>query len=159
MKILVTYYSYSGITDKVINAYKDILSKSNEVTIQRLRPKEEIKTFFAQCRAAFAKKRAELQDGIDFDASRYDIILIGSPVWAFAPAPAVNTYLDKLSGITAKRAVILLTSGSGAGVGNCFSYIRNILRNKGASTINEVNVPNSKMGQPAAIASSISALF
>lgn len=147
MKTLITYYSYSGITDKIANSYAGILRKKGEVTIQRLKPKKEITTFIGQCKAAFGRKRAELQDGINFDMKNYDLFLLGSPVWAFAPTPAVNTYLDKLSGLEGKRAVILLTSGSGAGVGKCLKNIRTVLKNKGASKIDEINVPNRIMSE------------
>ena len=145
MKTLITYYSYSGITDKAAAGYADILRKTGSVTIQRLKPKKEITTFIGQCKAAFGKKRAELEDGINFDMRGHDLLLLGLPVWAFSPVPAVNTYLDKLSGLEGKRAVILLTSGSGAGVGKCFKNIRAVLEKKGASRIDEINIPNRKM--------------
>ena len=145
MKTLITYYSYSGITDKVANMHANILRKKGTVLVQRLKPKQEITTFIGQCRAAFAKKRADLQEGIVFDVKDYDLLLIGSPVWAFAPTPSVNTYLDKLSGMEGKRAVMLLTSGSGTGVKNCFKNIKRVLESKGASRIDEINIPNAKM--------------
>lgn len=145
MRTLVTYYSYTGTTDKVAKIYAGLLSKKGEVLVQRLKPKQEITTFLGQCRAAFAKKRAELNENIVFDAKGYDLLLLGSPVWAFAPTPAVNTYLDKISGMEGKKAIILLTSGSGAGVKNCFKNIRSVLESKGASKINEINIPNAKM--------------
>ncbi|MCX5727216.1 MAG: hypothetical protein NT030_08700, partial [Candidatus Saganbacteria bacterium] len=80
MKTLITYYSYSGITDKVARIFADVLKKKGEVISQRLKPKEEITTFFAQCRAAFARQRTELvEKDLIFDASSYDLILIGCP--------------------------------------------------------------------------------
>lgn len=155
MKTLITYYSYSGITEKVINRYADILKKKGEVTIQRLKPKEEITTFFGQCRAAFAKKRAELKEGIDYDMKNFDLLLLGLPIWAFAPVPAVNTYLDKVTGLEGKRVITLITSGSGTGVGKCFGNIRSVLEAKGASKIDEVNVPNRKMSDDNFIVSAL----
>lgn len=159
MKTLITYYSYSGITDKVMNLYAAILRKNGDVTIQRLKPKKEITTFIGQCRAAFSKKRAELEDGINFDVKNYDLFLIGSPVWAFAPTPAINTYLDKLSGLEGKRTIVLLTSGSGAGVKNCFKNIRTILEIKGASKIDEINIPNRTMGDENSILNTLNILL
>ncbi len=157
MKILITYYSFSGITDKVVQIYESVLEKNDndEVNIQRLKPKDEITSFLGQCRAAFTKKRCELREGIIFDASSYDIIVIGSPVWAFAPTPAVNTYLDNVNGMSGKRAIILLTSGSGVGVQKCFRHIRTILENKGVSRVDDINIPNSKMSNESFIISSL----
>ncbi|MFA6079639.1 MAG: flavodoxin [Candidatus Omnitrophota bacterium] len=157
MKILITYYSYSGITDKVMHMYEKHLEKNdaNEINIQRLKPKEEITSFIGQCRAAFTKKRCDLLEGIIFDASPYDLIVIASPVWAFAPTPAVNTFLDKLNGMSGKKAIVLLTSGSGAGVKNCFKHIKTVLESKGVSRVGEINIPNSKMKDENSIISSL----
>jgi multimeric flavodoxin WrbA len=144
MKTLITYYSYSGITEKTVQMLKEALEKKGDVMVQRLRPKKEITSFFGQCMAARYKKRCDIEDVL-FDAGGYDAVVIASPVWAFAPVPAVNTFLDKASGLAGKKVVVLLTSGSGMGVKMCFKYIGNILREKGATNIAEIDIPNDKM--------------
>jgi len=154
MKTLITYYSYSGITERVIAIFKEALEKKSELKIQRLRPKEEITSFFAQCMAARFKKRCEIEEAL-FDASSFDTIIIGLPVWAFSPTPAINTYLDKVTGLNNKKLIVLLTSGSGAGVKICFKYIGDILRAKGVSNISEINIPNAMMKDTDFIISSI----
>lgn len=159
MRSLVTYYSYSGNTDKVVKIFAGILKKKGEVDIQRLRPMHEIRDFAGQCHAAFTKKRAVLENGIKFDASPYDLILIASPIWAFAPTPALNTYLDKVSGLNGKRVIVLVTSGSGVGLKRCFKNIRVVLENKGASTIDEINIPNRKQNDESFVMSSLERLI
>jgi len=154
MKILVTYYSYSGTTKEVTGIFKEVLEKRSELKIQRLKPKEEITSFLGQCMAARSKKRCEIEDAL-FDASSYDTIIIGSPVWAFAPAPAINQYLDRVTGLDHKKLIVLLTSGSGIGVKRCFKYINDILSSKGASSISQVNIPNAKMKDKNFIISSL----
>lgn len=144
MKTLIVYYSYSGTTEEVVDIFRGVLEKKSEVKIQRLKPKEEIASFLGQCKAARSKKRCEIEEAL-FDVSSYDTIILGSPVWAFAPAPAINTYLDKVTGLSNKKLIVLLTSGSGLGVKNCFKYINNILSSKGVSSISEINIPNAKM--------------
>lgn len=144
MKILITYYSYSGITEKVINIFREVLAKRGELKTQRLKPKKEITSFFGQCIAARSKKRCELEEAL-FDAASYDTIILGLPVWAFAPTPAINTYLDKVTGLSNKKLIVLLTSGSGLGVKACFQYINALLRGKGVSNISEINIPNARM--------------
>jgi flavodoxin len=42
MKTLITYYSFSGNTDKVVNIFADVLRKKGEVVLQRLNPADEI---------------------------------------------------------------------------------------------------------------------
>lgn len=155
MKTLMTYYSYSGHTDKVAKVFEGILKKKGEVDVQRLKAKDEITTFIGQCRAARFHNRAELEGSVKFDAAPYDAVLIACPVWAFAPTPAMNTFLDKLSGANGKRAIVLLTSGSGLGVGACFSNIRKILESKGVSRVDEINIPDRKQGDENFIISSL----
>lgn len=155
MKTLVTYYSFSGHTDRVVNIFADILKKKGDVDIQRLRPADETKSFFSQCAAAIRGKRVKVQDGVRLDATPYDLVLIGSPVWAFKPTPAINTFLDGINGLHGKKVVVLLTSGSGAGVGKCFDNIKSVLQSKGTSNIAEVNIPDKKLDDREFIVSSL----
>jgi len=155
MKTLITYYSFSGNTDKVANIFADVLRKKGEVVMQRLKPANEIKKFALQCKAAFMGERAILEGDTKFDLGQYDLLLIGSPVWAFAPTPSINTYLDKLSGLNGKRVIMLLTSGSGTGVNRCFKNMRKVLESKGASRVDEVNIPDRKQKDAEFIASSL----
>lgn len=154
MKTLITYYSYSGKTEQVIGIFREVLEKRGELSIQRLKPKKEITSFLGQCMAARAKKRCEI-DEARFEAASYDTIIIGTPVWAFAPPPAINTYLDKVTGLNNKKVIVLITSGSGLGVKNCFKYIKDNLRNKGVLSINEINIPNARMKDKDFIISSL----
>jgi hypothetical protein len=154
MKILVTYYSYSGTTERVISMFQEVLEKKNELKIQRLQPKAEITSFLGQCIAARMKKRCEIDEAI-FDGTDYDTLIIGSPLWAFAPAPAINTYLGKLSGVNDKKVIVLLTSGSGVGVNVCFKYMNALLRGKGVSDISVINIPNAMMSDAGFIISSL----
>ncbi len=155
MKTLIAYYSFSGNTDKVANIFADVLRKKGEVILQRLKPANEIQKFALQCKAAFMGERAVLEGDPQFDLGQYDLLLIGSPVWAFAPTPSINTYLDKLSGLSGKRVIILLTSGSGTGVNRCFKNIRKVLENKGAAKVDEVNIPDRKQKDPEFIAAAL----
>jgi len=155
MRSMIAYYSYTGHSKKMAEYLAGILEKRGTVTVERLKPVEEIGTFVGQCRAAFGKKRAELQPGVTFDLSPYDLIVIGCPVWAFAPVPAVNTYLDKINGTQGKRAIVFLTSGSGAGVGRCFKTIRNTLESKGIVHTSELNIPDRKSKDEEFIVASI----
>jgi len=155
MKALIKYYSYSGHTDKVANIFAGKLKELGEVVLQRLVPKDEITSFGSQCRAAFTKKRSELKEGVNFDASPYDLVVIGCPVWAFAPTPAMNSFLDKVNGLHGKRAIVLLTSGSGVGVKKCFRNIRVVLESKGITHVDEINIPDRKLDDTDFIISSL----
>ncbi|MFA6320534.1 MAG: flavodoxin [Candidatus Omnitrophota bacterium] len=155
MKTLITYYSYSGHTDRISRMFGKIMESKGEVHVQRLKPTNEIKGFIGQCLAAQKGSRAILGQGVKFDASSYDLVIIGSPVWAFAPVPAINTFLENLTGLKNKRVIVLLTSGSGMGVKKCFKNIRAVLEAKGASKIEEINIPDRKNQDNDFVASSL----
>ena len=155
MKALVTYYSYSGNTDKIAKMFARILETRGEIHLQRLKPATEIKGFIGQCMAAKKGEKTILEQGVRLDATSYDLILIGSPVWLFAPTPAINTFLENLSGLKNKRVIILLTSGSGIGVKACFKSMKKTLEAKGASRIDEINIPNRKNKDSDFVASSL----
>lgn len=159
MKILITYYSYTGITARVVDIFREVLKKDREVNIQRVRPKKEITSFAGQCVAAGLGKRCELEGNVLFDVSLYDVVIIGLPVWAFSPTPTINTYLDRITGLSSKRFIVLITSGSGLGVKMCFKKINDILKSKGVSEISEINIPNSKMGDKDFIVSSLESVL
>jgi flavodoxin len=159
MKALITYYSYSGNTDKVVRVFERILRTKGEVEIQRLQPRDEIRSFVGQCRAAFTRKRAELDSGVKFDVSPYDLLVLGSPVWAFAPTPALNTFLDNVSGLNGKWVIILVTSGSGAGVNKCLGTIESVLKNKGAYKIDKINIKDMKVKNDAFVSAEITKLL
>lgn len=159
MKSLIAYYSFSGNTDRVARIFGKILESKGQTDIQRLRPVKEVSSFLGQCAAARRGEKPELERGVKFDASPYDLILIASPVWAFVPTPSLNTFLDKVSGLNGKRVIVLLTSGSGLGVGNCFKNIRKALEAKGVSKIDEINIPDRKQGDADFITSSLQKLI
>lgn len=131
MRTLIVYYSYTGNTKKVAQALKEVLSRRAEVDIFGLEPEDESNNFFIQCVRAFRNKRALLKRP-PLDAAGYDLVCIGTPVWVFAPAPAVNSYIDGLKNIRGKDVICFITYGSGVGVGRCLNIIKTRLKEKGA---------------------------
>ncbi len=49
------------------------------------------------------------------DVSGHDVIVIGSPVWAGRPTPAINAAIDAMKGTDGKKSVIFVTCGGSAG--------------------------------------------
>ena len=143
MKNVVVYYSYSGNTRKVAKTLTEILRLRSDSLEIDLKPLDESKSFLMQCHRAFKHIRAKLEP-VNFDLSGYDLICFGSPVWAFGPAPAMNTYLDNCSGIAGKDIILFTTYGSGTGNERCLNYMEDILKNKGAKTFKRFSIQQSK---------------
>jgi multimeric flavodoxin WrbA len=139
MKILIIYYSYHGNTKRVAEILDECLKQTYEVRILRLETLNESTSFFRQAARAFFHKKARLSFA-DFDLSGYDLICLGTPVWAFAPTPAINAYLDGCFGLEGKSVVLFTTYGSGAGVIQCLNYMQTILSNKGAKDFKRFSI-------------------
>ena len=147
MKALVVYYSFSGNTKKVAESFAEVLRQKGQVELLRLKPEAETRNFFAQCREAIFRRRAKLSPQTSFDVGDYSLLCLGTPVWALAPAPAINSYLEKLSNAAGKRAVIFTTYGSGTGVKRCVQNIKKRLEDKGVSVIDSVNIQGMRAGK------------
>jgi len=144
MKSLIVYYSYTGNTEKIAEKLRGILSKKGQTEIHQLKPIDESDNFFAQAASAFTGKRAQLSN-VKFDLSGYDLICLGTPVWAFAPTPAINTYLDKVQNLDGKDAICFVTYASGAGVKRCLNTMIEKLKQKGAFKISGFSIQQTKV--------------
>lgn len=143
MKSLIVYYSNTGNTASTAIILSNILKEKGEVRIVELEAKDEAENFLSKCKRAFFKKRAIIDD-VTFDVSSYDLICIGSPVWAFAPTPAIITYLDKIKNLEGKKALAFVTYGSGLGKGRALGYIKEGLRKKGVLIVKDLSISQSK---------------
>lgn len=144
MNSIVIYYSYSGNTKKVGDVLIEYLRQRSEVEFIELRTLDESDKFFIQVARALRHKRAKLQL-VDFDLAKYDLICLGTPVWAFGPAPAINTYLDKCFGLEDKEVILFITYGSGTGKERCLNYMQDILIKKGAKRCKRFSISQFKV--------------
>lgn len=144
MKAAIIYYSYSGNTKKVVEVLAEILGQKGEVGVIALKALDESNKFLAQAVRAFQHKRAKINP-VNFDLTNYDLICFGTPVWAFAPAPAMNTYLDQCFGLEGKKVILFTTYGSGAGKERCLNYMQAILSKKGAQSFKRFSIPQFKV--------------
>ena len=132
MKTAVIYYSFTGNTHRVAQVIIDILkNKGEEAIAVRIRPLKEVTSFLGQCKEAFFAKKPELYKTL-LDLGDFDRVILGSPVWAFRPAPAINSYLEKCSSLEGKEAISFVTYGSGAGKGRALGIMKRGLEAKGA---------------------------
>lgn len=139
MKSAVIYYSFTGNTHRVAELFVNILkNKGEEAVPVRIRPLKEETSFLGQCKEAFLGNKPELYRTL-LDLKEFDRIILGSPVWAFKPAPAINTYIDKCSSLEGKEAICFVTYGSGAGKGKALTIMKKGLEGKGARVVGEIS--------------------
>ena len=154
MKSVVIYYSYSGNTQKVADTLTGYLKLQGEVEIIELKGLDESDKFLVQAARAFRHKRSVIQL-VNLELSRYDLICLGTPVWAFGPAPAINTYLDKCFGVEGKAVILFSTYGSGTGNKRCLDYMQDMLVKKGAKDFKRFSIQQFKVNNKEFVLSKI----
>lgn len=115
------------------------LKEKGDVSLLRIVSLDESKTFLGQCRRAFLGLKARIGE-IQTNLSGYDLICLGTPVWAFSPTHAMNKYLTVCSGLEGGKVILFITYGSGTGINRCFNKMGEVLRKKGVSIIKRLGI-------------------
>lgn len=108
-KILVIYYSRSGNTERVA---KDIAAKLG-ADLEKITDNKNRSGFFGYLyggRDATLRKPTEI-GGVTRDPAAYDVVVMGTPVWAWTMTPAVRTYISRFKGVL--KAVAFFTTSGG----------------------------------------------
>ncbi|TYB30492.1 MAG: flavodoxin [Candidatus Mcinerneyibacterium aminivorans] len=109
MKALVVYYSRTGITQNLAeNIAKNLNADMDEIKDKKSR--SGLFGWFGAGKDAVLKKETEIE--YDADPENYDVVIIGSPVWAGNITPAVRTYLNKF---TFQKVAFFATYGGSEG--------------------------------------------
>ncbi|HMB26338.1 MAG TPA: flavodoxin domain-containing protein [Patescibacteria group bacterium] len=93
MKTLIVYYSRTGNTRKLAKK----LSKSLNAQVEEIIDKKKRKGFWGYIlsgKQAGKREKTEIEK-IKNNPKNYDLILIGTPIWAWNICPAVRTYLNE----------------------------------------------------------------
>lgn len=114
MKVLVIYYSRTGVTRKAAEAIGETLRNLgvNNVEIEEIvetRSRKGVLGFLGAGRDA-TLKRAAVIEPIEADVGSFDVVVIGTPVWAFTCATPVRTFCDR-HGKEAKQVAFYCTMG------------------------------------------------
>ena len=113
-KVLVVYYSLTGNTKLIAEA----IAESINSDVLELKPVKELnaeggsKYFWGGFQATM-KKKPKLME-FDINPLGYDLIILGTPVWAWTYSPPIRSFLSKYD-LTGKN-VALLTCSAGDGV-------------------------------------------
>jgi flavodoxin len=112
MKTLIVFFSLTGNTRKIAQAISDELNGTLE-EIQDTRNRNGIAGYLLSIMEALFKKRSKIQE-VKHDPSAYDLVIIGTPVWAFNISSPVRTYLEqKKNSINAAAFFVTCTASGG----------------------------------------------
>lgn len=113
-RILVLYYSFEGNTKMVA----EIIAEYLNADIKAIKPIKEIESkgfikYLWGGRQVLMGKKPEIEP-LNLDFSNYEVVLIGSPIWAASYAPPIKTVLES-DYIQNKKVGYFLCHQGGAG--------------------------------------------
>lgn len=129
-KILVVYYSRTGITKKIAQEISEFLSCDIEQIIDE-KDRSGIKGFMAGGRDSMKRELTQIKP-TEKDPADYDIVIIGTPVWAANMTPAVRTYITQ-NKEKIKNVAFFCTTG-GTGIEKTFIEMEVLIRKKPVAT-------------------------
>lgn len=144
MKIEIIYFSLSGNTEKVAKIIFEFLRTKNiNSSLFKLIPEKNY-SFLTNCNLALKEKEIPLKETPDI--KNFDLIFIGSPVWAFNITPAVRTFLNKTD-LNGKEIFLFTTYGSGTGKSKAMRKFEELVRNKGGKVKGKIEIKGKRVDE------------
>jgi menaquinone-dependent protoporphyrinogen IX oxidase len=132
MRILVVYYSRTGLTKKIATQISTLLKADIDEIVDK---KDRSGPLGYMVAGKDAMKGFLTQISYGKDSKDYDMIIIGGPVWAWTVTPAVRTYLDKNADVLRIKKVAFFATQGSSGAEKKFEEMEQILRMKPLSTL------------------------
>lgn len=154
MKPAIIFHSYSGITRGVAaKVHAACGGDLIEVT-----PKSGYSTLTAYT-AGCIRARNEECDPVEphrIDVASSDLLVIGTPVWAWKASPVINGAVAALENCSGKKAVIFATCGGKPG--ETLPILKRKLAEKGVAVVEEIVFNKKETEDPAKIEALISSV-
>jgi flavodoxin len=127
MKVKIIYYSQEGNTKLIATQ----ISKLFDSDVLELKPIKEYPTkgflkYFWGGKSIVAKEKPQLEQ-YDKAIEDYDLIILGSPIWAGTFAPPIRTFLTE-NDLVGKR-IAFFVCHAGGGESRCFKDFSSIQPN------------------------------
>lgn len=137
MNIGIIYYSKSGNTKQIAEQIKQHAEeKHHEVDIVEVIPEKQ-PGFLKAGHSAIRQKDLPIKND-SLDASSWDIVFVGAPIWAGKPAPLIKTMIQKTTGFNNTKASVFITCGGGEKPGSkAVDLIKSYLQEKQVIALDE----------------------
>lgn len=116
MKILIVYYSLSGNTELIATELASTLS----ATLLKLKPVKELESgkFSTYMWGGMQAKMSQTPELESYSVSieDFDLIILGSPVWAWTLAPPIRSFVEKERSRLQNKPLALFMSAGGDGI-------------------------------------------
>ncbi|SCY91178.1 flavodoxin family protein [Alkaliphilus peptidifermentans] len=134
LKAIVVYYSFEGNTKLMA----EVMAEAIGADLLGIKPVKEMKSkgfskYLWGGSQVIMSKKPELEP-LNLDPANYDVIIIGTPVWAWTYVPPIATLLDT---VDFKNKGIGLFSCHGGQNGKTFTNLRKAL--KDSNVVGEID--------------------
>lgn len=137
MKIAVVYYSLEGNTKFAAEKIAERLGADPiELKCVKAFPTGKVGKFFWGGKSVAFGEKPELMP-YDFNADDYDVVVIGSPVWASKYASPLKTFFAE-NDISGKRLGFFVCSAGGK-TDKCFAEMKRDAKQEGAATLSLID--------------------
>jgi flavodoxin len=133
MKTSIIYHSYSGITRGIAEKIQGACG-GDLIEVKLKENYSKLTAYTLGCYRA-TKEQCDPIEPETIDVSASDLLVIGTPVWAFKATPAVNAAIAALKGCDGKKAVIFATCGGSAK--DTLPILKKALEAKGVIVVGE----------------------
>jgi flavodoxin len=147
MKTIIVYYSLDGN----VKLLSETIAQELQADLLPLRLKKEIKSdsfmkYFWGGKQVVMKELPELEE-FDFNPVDYDLIILGTPVWAASYTPALRSFLEKID-LSSKKVAFFCSHEGGSGL--TITNLKNRLRSSEVISSTDFLAPLKK-GKEAAL--------
>ena len=91
-RVLILYYSLGGTTRRVADALAKLTGADIEA-VQETRPRHRTPWGYARCILDSMRRRHAPIEPLDHDPTAYDLVVVGTPVWADRVSSPIRTLL------------------------------------------------------------------
>jgi DNA-binding transcriptional ArsR family regulator len=136
IRACVIFYSYSGITRGVAEGIRN----ASGCDLIEVRTKTPYSSFTAYTTGVLRSRKMACDpiEPDEIDVSAYDFLIIGTPVWAWKPSPAINAAVRALKGCEGKMAVIFTTCSNQPG--EALPILSTALADRGVRVMAEISL-------------------
>lgn len=136
MKTIIIYYSQSGLTGIVSQVLTHNL-KADMVKIHDMKSRRGLKNKLIAPFDAYRENKTIIEPQT-IDLSNYDLVYIGTPVWASKPTPAILTIIDSID--LRGKDTILFATMSGSGGNSTIDRMEEKVKSRGGRVIKSFTI-------------------
>jgi flavodoxin len=142
MKTCIIFHSYSGITRGIAGQIRSACG-GDLIEVKSLKKYHRLTVYAIGSMRARNGDADPIDPGV-IDVSPYELLVIGTPVWAWRPTPATNAAITALKNCGGKKAVLFATCGSQAG--ETLDILAKTLEAKGVSVQDRIVLTRKETG-------------